>query len=437
MSEPDDGRTIRDRAGDRAGESGATDVVADRAPDTVRESAAGVPRVGETVADKYVVERVVGAGGMGHVLAVRHVKLGQVFAMKVLDPELADDEDALARFEREARAMATLQSAYTVRVHDVAELPNGLPYLVMDYLDGEDLGRTLRREGALPIDDAVRYIDQACEALEEAHASGLVHRDLKPQNLFLAKDAKGNQSVRVLDFGIARAFGGKMGKVVTITRHGDLLGTLSYMAPEQIRSARSVDPRTDLWAIGACLYRLLTNSRPFVGAGEGGLVEAILTREPHPIRELRPEVPAALAFIVERCMKKAPGDRFPSVTELRNALRLALVANEVPPDDGTVKMSNAPMRPPPVRMSKPPATQPMPAVNVALPATPRPVPAPLAQGRPSAPTAPPANPATSANPAPPMPAPASRPPPIVVFIVAMLVVLSLIAVSLVLLTRRG
>jgi serine/threonine protein kinase len=307
------------------------------------------------------------------------VKLDRIFAMKVLDPELADDTDALARFAREARAMATLGSLYTARVHDVAELPNKLPYLVMDYLEGEDLSRTLRREGPLPIEDVVRWIDQACEALEEAHAAGLVHRDLKPQNLFLAKDAKGNQAVRVLDFGIARAFGGKMGKLVTITRHGDVLGTLSYMAPEQIRSAKSVDPRTDVWAIGACMYRLLTNARPFVGAGEGGLVAAILTQEPLPLREVRKDIPPSVSFVVEKCLKKSPAERFASVTELRDALRLALAMKEVPADDGTMPMTKAPVRPPPMRASKPPSTQPMPAVNVPLPmpaAAPAPAPAP-------------------------------------------------------------
>lgn len=435
MSEPDDGRTLRDVAG-RAGESGATDVMADRAPDTVRESAPGIPCIGDTIADKYVVERIVGAGGMGHVLAVRHVKLDQLFAMKVLDPELVDDEDARARFAREARAMAALTSPYTVRVHDIAELPNELPYLVMDYLEGEDLGRTLRRQGALPIEDAVRYVDQACEALEEAHASGLVHRDLKPQNLFLANDPKGKKSVRVLDFGIARAFGGKMGKVVTITRHGDLLGTLSYMAPEQIRSAKSVDPRTDIWAIGACLYRLLTNSRPFVGAGEGGLVEAILTRDPHPIREIRPDVPAALAFVVERCMKKSPADRFQSVADLRNALGLARVTVEIPQDDGTVKMANAPMRPAPQRTSRPPATQPLPVVNVPVHSPSQPSP-PLVSlvYRPSAPTAPPATFAPSRS----VPSPASRVPlPLVLgTIVAAFVVVIAVAILLALHARPG
>ena len=404
----DDGRTLRDRAGPSGatdvvvGPSGATEVVRDPAPDTVRESSPGVPRVGDVVADKYVVERVVGVGGMGHVLAVRHQRLDQVFAMKVLDPELVDDEDALARFAREARAMATLTSPYTVRVYDVAELPNKLPYLVMDYLEGEDLSRTLRREGPLEIADTVRWIDQACEALEEAHAAGLVHRDLKPQNLFLAKDAKGNQAVRVLDFGIARCFGGKMGKLVTITRHGDVLGTLSYMAPEQIRSAKAVDPRSDIWAIGACLYRLLTNARAFVGAGEGSLVEAILTRDPLPIRQVRPEVPAALAFVIEKCLKKKPEDRFASVTELRQALQLAQSAAEIPPDDGTVPMTKAPVRPPPVKSERVPATQPMPAVRLPLPTPAPPAPAPAANvpvppHQPMVPVAPPAPPKSMAT----------------------------------------
>ena len=333
-----DGPTIRDRK-----ESGS-DIAA---PDTVREPGLGLPALGELVSDRYRIERVIGSGGMAHVLAVRQVKLDQLFAMKILDPALAEDSDARERFAREAKAMAALTSAHTVRVHDVAELENGLPYLVMDYLDGEDLGRVLRRRGALPIEEAVDLIDQACIALEEAHAAGLVHRDLKPENLFVAKDANGFETLRVLDFGIARGIGGKVGKLETLTRHGDVIGTLAFMAPEQIRNAKGVDARTDVWGIGACLYRILTNARPFAGGSEGSLIAAILAQEPVPIRQVRPEVPPALEQVVVRCMKKSPADRFATVKELREMLKLALAAGElVGDDDGTLQMSGAPVRPP-------------------------------------------------------------------------------------------
>lgn len=333
-------------------------------PDTHREPMPGLPADGEIVAGKYRVERAIGSGGMGHVLAVRHVALDRLFAMKLLDPRLVDDADARARFAREARAMSALTSRHTVRVHDVAELPTGLPFLVMDHLEGEDFSRVLARRGPLPIDEAIEWIDQACEAVEEAHAAGLVHRDLKPKNLFLARDPIG-ESVRVLDFGIARALGGRVGKAATITRHGDFVGTLSYMAPEQIRSARSVDHRTDIWALGACLYRFLTNARPFVAENEGALVEAILAEEPRAIRELRPEIPPALALVVGRCMRKAPAERFATVAALREGLRLARSTHELPLDDRTVPMRNAPMRLDP--RAVPSATAKMPPVQLAPP----------------------------------------------------------------------
>ncbi|MBN9163477.1 MAG: hypothetical protein BGO98_27485 [Myxococcales bacterium 68-20] len=303
----------------------------EEAPATVREPPAGLPRIDELVAGRYRVERLVGSGGMAHVLAARHIELGHAVAMKVLDPSLESDVDAKERFAREARAMAALSSKHTVRVHDVGALATGLPFMVMELLEGKDLSQLLAERGPLPFDEACSYIDQACEAVEEAHDAGLIHRDLKPQNLFLATVHGGPPILRVLDFGIARAVGGRIGKLQTITRMGDLVGTLSYMAPEQIKSSRSVDERTDIWALGACLYRLVAGKHPFVASPEAALVAAILGDPPTPITQHRPDVPAVLASVILRCLRKTPEERFPTARSLRSALAEARAIMAVEP----------------------------------------------------------------------------------------------------------
>ena len=311
----------------------------EEAPATVREPPAGLPRIDELVAGRYRVERLVGSGGMAHVLAARHVELGHAVAMKVLDPSLEPDVGAKERFAREARAMAALSSKHTVRVHDVGALATGLPFMVMELLEGKDLSQLLAERGPLPFDEACSYIDQACEAVEEAHDAGLIHRDLKPQNLFLATVHGGPPILRVLDFGIARAVGGRMGKLQTITRMGDLVGTLSYMAPEQIKSSRSVDERTDIWALGACLYRLVAGKHPFVASPEAALVAAILGDPPTPITQHRPDVPAVLVSVILRCLRKAPEERFPTARSLRSALAEARVIMAVEPFMATTEPS--------------------------------------------------------------------------------------------------
>jgi eukaryotic-like serine/threonine-protein kinase len=291
-------------------------------PDTIREVPTALPRVGEVIADRYRVEGFIGSGGMAHVLAARHLELGHLVAIKVLDPGLAEDSDARQRFSREARAMAALRSKHIVRVHDVGLLDSGGPYMIMEHLEGKDLARILADSGPLPLADACLWMEQACEAVEEAHAKGIVHRDLKPHNIFLAKN-DGESSVRVLDFGIARSLASGLGKLETLTKAGDIVGTLAYMAPEQIRDSKSVDPRADIWSLGACLYRLASGVRPFNGDGQIGIVESIFFDEPKPLSALREGVPTILDALIARCLAKKPEDRYPSVADLRAVLRSA------------------------------------------------------------------------------------------------------------------
>jgi serine/threonine-protein kinase len=282
-----------------------------------------LPAIGDVVAGFYTVERCIGTGGMGHVYAARHVKFGQRIAVKVLNPTLVFDDDARERFAREVKALQTvaLESRHAVRVFDVGHLESGLPFIAMEYLDGKDLGVVLEERGALPVQEACHLLVQACEAVQEAHEAGIVHRDLKPKNLFLTYPS-GHPCVRVLDFGIARALHGALGH--TITRAGDVIGTLTYMAPEQIREATSADLRSDIWALGACLYKLLTNRPPFSKeAAEFGLIQAILLAPPTPIVRYRDDVPPTVDRVVMRCLEKDPGERFQTVSDLAGALAAA------------------------------------------------------------------------------------------------------------------
>ena len=211
---------------------------------------------GDVVAGKYRVERIIGAGGMGVVVAARHLQLDQTVALKFMTHRTpAGDE----RFSREARAAARLKSEHAAKVHDVGALDNGTPYMVMEYLEGNDLHALLSAEGALPIDLAVGYVMQACEAIGEAHAHGIVHRDLKPHNLFLTTGVGGRPKIKVLDFGISKT----QDDETTLTRSSDIIGTPVYMAPEQLRSSKDVDARADIWALGAMLYELVTGRLPF------------------------------------------------------------------------------------------------------------------------------------------------------------------------------
>ena len=275
---------------------------------------------GDILLGKYRVERVLGQGGMGTVVAARHLELGELFAIKLLLPSTLVHSEVVERFVREARATARLKSDHVARVHDVGRLETGAPYMVMEHLDGQDLKAIVRQQGALPIADAVTYVLQACDAIAEAHALGLVHRDLKPANLFLIRRPNGNTVIKVLDFGISKQTGTEE---VELTATGAVLGSPMYMSPEQIAKSKSVDARTDIWAMGVVLYELLTGRGPFRAKTVLELAAQVLQEEPEPPRVIRPEISDALENVVVRCLRKKPEQRFQSINELVAALRAA------------------------------------------------------------------------------------------------------------------
>jgi serine/threonine protein kinase len=277
--------------------------------------------VGDALGGKYVVERLLGQGGMGAVYVARQEQLNRRVAIKVLLPTALVNAEAVARFEREARASAALQSDHVTRVLDVGRLENGAPYIVMELLEGEDLGAVLARRGPLPAAEVVRILLQVCDAIAEAHAAGIVHRDLKPANIFQARRPNGNVTIKVLDFGISKAAVG--GQSVALTSSVAVMGTPRYMSPEQLRESRNVDGRSDIWALGVTAYELLSGATPFAKDTLAELCAEILTVDPPPLWSVRPDVPEPLASIVARCMRKDPAARFENVAALVASLEAA------------------------------------------------------------------------------------------------------------------
>jgi serine/threonine-protein kinase len=276
---------------------------------------------GEVLAGKYRVERVLGVGGMGVVVAALHIGLDERVAIKFLLPEALGNAEAVARFAREARAAVKIKSQHVARVSDVGVLETGAPYMVMEFLQGQDLSQRLRDGGPLPISDAIDFVLQACEALAEAHALGMVHRDLKPANLFLARHADGSPCVKVLDFGISKVTSpSSSGQDFGMTKTRAVMGSPLYMSPEQMASSRDVDGRADIWAIGTILYELLSGRVPFLGDTMPQLCAMILQEQPPSLRQFRPDVPELLEQTILRCLEKDRNRRFPNVAELAHAL---------------------------------------------------------------------------------------------------------------------
>jgi eukaryotic-like serine/threonine-protein kinase len=274
---------------------------------------------GDLIAGKYEVLELIGSGGMGYVVSAMHIELGEVVALKFLRPEALQIEELVERFSREARAAAKIRSEHVARVFDVGVLPDGVPFIVMEHLAGQDLSDVLHERGPLPIKVAVEYVMQACEALAAAHASGVVHRDIKPENLFLTKHAQGLDFIKILDFGISKvalAPGGKRGFVRTMMP----LGSPVYMSPEQIRSSDQVDARTDIWSLGCVLFELLTGTVAFNEPSLMQLSAAILEHDPVPLRELLPDAPEELEEVVLRCLEKDVDRRYGNIAELAIAL---------------------------------------------------------------------------------------------------------------------
>ncbi len=285
----------------------------------------GIPLdVGDVLAKKYRLERLVGEGGTGIVVAARHVQLDRVVAIKFLRTALASDEIRL-RFEREARAIGQIESEHVVLVLDVGTLDDGhSPFMVMEYLEGKDLSRTLKEDGPLSIEDSVDCMLQVCEALEGAHAQGIIHRDLKPANLFLTRRDDGGPHIKVVDFGISKILDPKVLRgerdAKEMTNAFTVLGSPRYMAPEQLRNSKDVDGRADLWSIGAVLFQLLSGSSPFDAENNIHVSLAVLTKEPALLRSVAPHVPAELEAIVSKCLTKDRAGRFQSASELADAL---------------------------------------------------------------------------------------------------------------------
>ncbi len=277
-------------------------------------------REGEILAGKYRVERVLGQGGMGVVVAAMHLQLDKRVALKFVLPEAIQSPEATERFAREARAASKLQSEHVARVLDVGTMENGAPYMVMEYLDGRDLGQEVDARGPLPFGEAAEFVLQACEAIAEAHGLGIVHRDLKPQNLFLARRVDGRPLVKVLDFGISKFNGAQSGENMSLTKTHAVMGSPNYMSPEQLRSARGVDARSDIWALGVILYELLTAKVPFVATSVTELCAMVLQDTPTPLQQVRPDVPIALADVITKCLEKDPNQRFQSIASLAHAL---------------------------------------------------------------------------------------------------------------------
>ena len=288
-----------------------------------RAKAAAPLAEGEVLDGKYRVERVLGAGGMGVVVAATHVRLAQRVAIKFLLPHAADDEHTVARFAREARALARLDNEHIARVIDVGALATGVPYMVLEHLVGHTLADLINARGPLPIDEAVTYALEACEAMVEAHAAGIVHRDLKPENLFLAKRPDGSQVIKVIDFGISKMTEPlELGpRSSTLTGAAAIVGSPLYMSPEQLCAARNADARSDIWSLGVTLFELLTGQGPFVWRSMPELCAAVLKEPPRPLRELLPDAPAGLEALLMKCLEKEPGKRPTSMTELAEGLR--------------------------------------------------------------------------------------------------------------------
>jgi serine/threonine-protein kinase len=295
---------------------------------------------GTLIGGKYRIERELGQGGFGVVVRAIHLALDQRVAIKVLteaegttEAEWAEDAE---RFRREATATASLRSEHVVRVLDVDVLEGGYPYIVMEYLDGRTMHElTYTSRAPLKTEDVADYGIQMLAALADAHAAGFVHRDLKPANVFLANGIGGTPTVKVLDFGVSKVLAAAS---LRLTRTGAMVGTLAYMAPEQMRDAHRVDGRADLWSVGVVLYEALARQHPF-GAHTAGpkAVTAILNDPVPPLATYRPDVPAGLEVVIQRLLEKAAERRFSTAGEAALALAPFATARSRPVLDAILR----------------------------------------------------------------------------------------------------
>ena len=272
-------------------------------------------RVGDVVAGRYKIEQAIGVGGMGAVVAAQHLQFGGKVALKILLPKAARDKDSIARFSREARAMFHLKSEHAAKVIEIGHLPNGGPFMVMEYLEGTDLATLLARSGPFPAVEAVGLILQACEAIAEAHSLGIVHRDIKPQNLFVTKRVDGSAFVKVLDFGISKV-PMQCGEHMSLTHSSAVMGTPLYMSPEQLAASVDADAQSDVWAIGVVLYELLTGRPPYDAPSAPALYAKMLSSEAPGPAQLNPDIDPDLSAVVMKCLARDRAARWAGVAEL-------------------------------------------------------------------------------------------------------------------------
>ena len=321
----------------------------------MEESLGDIVSPGDVVAGKYRVERVIGTGGMGVVVEAWHIHFEERVAIKFLFPQMGANEEALGRFEREARAAFKIKSEHVARVIDVGKLEGRAPYMVMEYLEGGDVADRLTDREPFVIEEAVDYVLQAIEAVAEAHSLGIVHRDLKPENLFIARQPDDSVCIKVLDFGLSKIDDpqGLEPRQRALTRSQQVMGTPQYMSPEQWMGAKHVGAASDQWALGIILYELLTGHQPFNQEHIAQLCTQVLRGDPPPIHALRPDVPSELVRVVDRCLEKQPESRYRNVAELAIALypfgsaaarasarRIAGVFKRIGQDPGVVPDSN-------------------------------------------------------------------------------------------------
>jgi predicted Ser/Thr protein kinase len=318
---------------------------------TLRSATPAADLVGQVVADRYHVVKKLGEGGMGHVYLAEHVKMGRRSAIKVMNPSLVHDHDAIARFNREASNASRLNHPNVCAIYDFGETPDGLIYLAMEFIEGEPLTDLVDRAGALPLARATDIFLQTAEALQAAHELGIVHRDLKPDNIMVTKGRGGGDTVKVVDFGIAKAIDGdKSGQKVTKT--GLVIGTPEFMSPEQI-SGDVLDGRSDLYSLALVFYHMLTGTLPFEATTAQETMIKRLTDEPAKLNEARPDLtfPPGLQAVLDTALARTPTERYQSVAKF--AADIAAVAGRpsggwggrgraVPPTDAKTELLEPP-----------------------------------------------------------------------------------------------
>jgi len=278
--------------------------------------------VGKRV-DKYEIVRVIGRGGMGTVYEALNTTINKRVAMKFVDAETAQSKDSVARFQREAEAASAVESAHIVEIFDSGVAADGIPYIVMELLRGEDLGHRIKRCGRLDVGEAVHIVAQILRGLHRAHEAGIVHRDLKPDNIFLVDRDDDQSFAKILDFGISKMQRQGGAPVHTLTRQGTVLGTPFYMSPEQAQALPDIDGRTDLWSVGAILYECLTGRPPYTGTSYEQVIVNICMHDAEDVRAHNPAVSEPIAHVISKALARDRHERFATAREVLEALKAA------------------------------------------------------------------------------------------------------------------